>query len=316
MARVRTGGPGAAGGRLGEGSELERGGAAAAAAATAAAKRPCCVVCGAGGGGEEEEGAKPSEETGETPHTAQDGRRDSSNPSCQAARRGPGARCCAGSGARSSRRASGERGGRRRSEAAARGCRSPRQRCPGSPGPRRPWLRCGSRGCAAGRRPAPWAGGCGGRAVPETRGRVSRRRWRPRFDPVSCSPAPFIVLCPWEEKHDVLEGGREGLRVARRFSTRSPGCSRREPNPPGQWVGPPRSLCTACRPPGCPPRLRGEGGGRATEPLPARVSYFSKRETTTSLRRRPLKNLFPVRWEPIFRIGFKRTMERLTSLKS
>lgn len=51
VARVRTGGPGAAGGRLGEGSELERGGAPAAAAATAAAKRPCCVVCGAGGGG-------------------------------------------------------------------------------------------------------------------------------------------------------------------------------------------------------------------------------------------------------------------------
>lgn len=51
VARVRTGGPGAAGGRLGEGSELERGGAPAATAATAAAKRPCCVVCGAGGGG-------------------------------------------------------------------------------------------------------------------------------------------------------------------------------------------------------------------------------------------------------------------------
>lgn len=48
---MRTGGPGAAGGRLGEGSELERPGALAAAAATAAAKRPCCVVCGAGGGG-------------------------------------------------------------------------------------------------------------------------------------------------------------------------------------------------------------------------------------------------------------------------
>lgn len=78
---------------------------------------------------------------------------------------------------------------------------------------------CGARGCAAaaavvmaravGWRPAPWAIGCGERLVPETRRRASRRRQRPRFDPVSSSPAPFIVLCPWEEKHDVLERGRE-----------------------------------------------------------------------------------------------------------
>lgn len=104
------------------------------------------MLCGVWGGGEEEEGVKPSKETGETPHTAQDGRRGSSNPSCQAARRGLRARRCAGSSIRASRRVPGKRGGRGRGEAAARGCESPRQRRPRRPGLRRPWLRCGSGG--------------------------------------------------------------------------------------------------------------------------------------------------------------------------
>lgn len=274
VARVRTGGPGAAGGRLGEGSELERGGAPAAAAATAAAKRPCCVVCGAGGGGG---GGGSKAERGDGRDTTHGTRwpERQQQPELSGGPPRPTGLLLRWERRPAVPEGSGGARGRRRSEVAARGCGSPRQRCPGRPGPRRPWFRCGSRGCAAGRRPAPWAGGCGGRAVPETRGRASRRRWRSRYDPVSCSPAPFIVLCPWEEKHDVLECGREGRRVACRFPTRSSGCCRPEPKLPGQWVGPPRSLCTASRAPGCPPRLRGEGGGRATELLPARVSYFA-----------------------------------------
>lgn len=83
------------------------------------------------GRGEEEEGGKPSEETGETPHTAQDGRRGSSKPSCQAACRGPWAQRCAGSATPASRRALGERGGRARMRELAAGA-------PGEAGPTTP----------------------------------------------------------------------------------------------------------------------------------------------------------------------------------
>ncbi|XP_004408360.1 PREDICTED: uncharacterized protein LOC101376837 [Odobenus rosmarus divergens] len=67
------------------------------------------MLCGVWGGGEEEEGVKPREETGERhhTHTAQDGRRGSSTPSCQALRRGRGARRPAGSCARAARRPAG-----------------------------------------------------------------------------------------------------------------------------------------------------------------------------------------------------------------
>lgn len=63
------------------------------------------------GRGEEEEGVKPREETGERhhTHTAQDGRRGSSTPSCQALRGGCGARWPAGSCARAARRPAGEK---------------------------------------------------------------------------------------------------------------------------------------------------------------------------------------------------------------
>lgn len=125
---------------------------------------------------------------------------------------------------------------------------------------------------AAGRRLAPWAGGCGGRPIPDTRGRASRWRLRPRFDPVSSSPAPFIVLCPWEEKHDVLERGREGRRVGCRLGTRSPGYCRGGPVPREHRVGPPCSRCIPSRAPRCSPSQRGEGGGRAVEPPLAPVS--------------------------------------------
>lgn len=83
------------------------------------------------GRGEEEEGGKPSEETGETPHTAQDGRRGSSKPSCQAACRGPWTQRCAGSATPASRRALGERGGRARMRELAAGA-------PGEAGPTTP----------------------------------------------------------------------------------------------------------------------------------------------------------------------------------
>ncbi|XP_033287379.1 golgin subfamily A member 6-like protein 2 [Orcinus orca] len=69
-----------------------------------------CVGRGGGGpGGEEEEGVKPREETGERhhTHTAQDGRRSSSTSSCQAFRRGRGARRLAGTCARAARRPAG-----------------------------------------------------------------------------------------------------------------------------------------------------------------------------------------------------------------
>ncbi|XP_055479215.1 translation initiation factor IF-2-like [Psammomys obesus] len=181
--RVRIGGPGAAGGRLGEGASW-------IAAELLPPPQPppqrrghvvWCV-----GRGEEEEGVKPSEETGETPHTAQDGRRGSSNPSCQAACRGPRARCCAGSSPGTSRRAPGERGGRGRGEAAVRGCGSPRPRRPRRPGPRRPGLRCGSAG----------AGGARGREAARAVGGRLRRAPRPRGAGKSEPMAPAAALRP------------------------------------------------------------------------------------------------------------------------
>lgn len=67
------------------------------------------MLYGVWGGGEEEEGVKPREETGERhhTHTAQDGRRGSSTPSCQAFRRGCGARWPARNCARAPRRLAG-----------------------------------------------------------------------------------------------------------------------------------------------------------------------------------------------------------------
>lgn len=92
-------GPGAAGGRRGE---WGRGAGRSAVELLLPPQPPpqrrghvvWCV-----GRGEEEEGVKPREETGERhhTHTAQDGRRGSSTPSCQALRRGRGARRAAGS---------------------------------------------------------------------------------------------------------------------------------------------------------------------------------------------------------------------------
>lgn len=225
------------------------------------------MLCGVWGGwGEEEEGVKPSEETGETPHTAQDGRRGSSNPICQAARRGPRARYCAESSARASRRARG-------SQEAEAEARRPRAGAGALGTGAREGRARDARGsaavaavlavCAAGRRPVPWAGGCGGRPVPGMRGRASRWRWRPRFDSVSCSPAPFIVLCPWEEKPDVLEREREGWRGGSRLSTLSPGRCRRGPEEATRAVGrAPRSLCT----PGRASRCRSEPAGRGRRP--------------------------------------------------
>ncbi|XP_021043233.2 uncharacterized protein LOC110313408 [Mus pahari] len=149
------------------------------------------------GRGEEEEGVKPSEETAETPHTAQDGRRGSSSPSCQAACRGPRARRCAGSRTPAARRALGERGGRGWGEAAARECGSSRPERPGRPGPTTPVapLRQRRRRWRArlGGGFAPWAGGCGGRPVLDTRGRASRWRLRSRFDPVTYKMIIHVV---------------------------------------------------------------------------------------------------------------------------
>lgn len=138
-ARVRTGGPGAAGGRLGEGSELERRGAPAAAAATAAAKRPCCVVCGAGGGEGGGGGSKAERGDGrDTTHgTRWPERQQQPELSGGPPRpRGPRLRreqrpgVPEGSGA--ARRPRRRRGGR------ARGCGSPRQEAPGKAGPAAP----------------------------------------------------------------------------------------------------------------------------------------------------------------------------------
>lgn len=93
------------------------------------------------GRGEEEEGVKPREETGERhhTHTAQDGRRGSSTPSCQAFRRGRGTRRLAGSCARAARRpCGGEAAAAETRWAARRGVGSPRQRRPERPGPATP----------------------------------------------------------------------------------------------------------------------------------------------------------------------------------
>lgn len=102
------------------------------------------------GRGEEEEGVKPREETGERhhTHTAQDGRRGSSTPSCQALRRGRGTRRLAGSCAGAARRPAGAKRPRPETEvgrARRWGVGSPRQRRPERPpDPRRPKCRCGS----------------------------------------------------------------------------------------------------------------------------------------------------------------------------
>lgn len=176
-------------------------------------------------------------------------------------------------------------GGLWESGEAAAGARRPRAMwelaagAPGEAGPTTPVAPLRQRRCWCRARPgggfAPRAGGCGGRPVLDTRGRASRWRQGPRFDPVSSSPAPFIVLCPWEEKHDVLERGREGRRVAAGWlCTRSPGHCRGGPMPREHGVGPPRSRCIPSRAPRCGPSQRGEGGGRAVEPLLALVSYF------------------------------------------
>lgn len=166
-ARVRAGtrGCGREAGRVGEGSGPERGGAAAAAAAAAAAKRPCCVVCGAGGGGG---GSKAERGDGrETPHTH--GTRwpeRQQHPELSGAPprvRGPpagGKLRPGGPQARGSEAVAAE------ARRAARGCRSPRQRLPGRPGPRRRKRRCGSGhgGSPGPRRLDPErAGGSGGR---------------------------------------------------------------------------------------------------------------------------------------------------------
>lgn len=145
---MRTGGPGAAGGRLGEGSELERRGALAAAAAPAAAKRPCCVVCGAGGGGggrkaERGDGRDTTHGT-RWPERQQQAQLSGGLPRPVGSplrwERYPGV--LEGSG-RAGRPRLG-RGGRAR-------CGSSRPERPGRPGPRRPWLRCGSGGAGVAR---------------------------------------------------------------------------------------------------------------------------------------------------------------------
>ncbi|XDC84305.1 hypothetical protein R6Z07F_015478 [Ovis aries] len=129
----------------------------------AGTRRSCCrrrssrrrseeaMLCGVWGGGEEEEGVEPREETGERhhTHTAQDGRRGSSTPSCQAFRRGRGARRPARTSSRAARRPAGAK---------------------------RPWLG-GEAGRAPGWEPAAEAPGAAG---PTTR-RASLRQRPPRL---------------------------------------------------------------------------------------------------------------------------------------
>ncbi|XP_073657465.1 uncharacterized protein [Tursiops truncatus] len=112
--RTVTWGCGREAGRMGEGSGQERGGGCCRRSSCRRSKEAMlCGVWGGGeegrGGGEEEEGVKPREETGERhhTHTAQDGRRSSSTSSCQAFRRGRGARRLAGTCARAARRPAG-----------------------------------------------------------------------------------------------------------------------------------------------------------------------------------------------------------------
>lgn len=93
------------------------------------------------GRGEEEEGVKPREETGERhhTHTAQDGRRGSSTPSCQAFRRGRGTRRLAGELRPGGPQARGGRSGGGRGEIGrAPGSDPPRRRRPKRPGPTTP----------------------------------------------------------------------------------------------------------------------------------------------------------------------------------
>lgn len=100
----------------------------------------------------------------------------------------------------------------------ARRGRISRQSRPGRPGPRRRKRRCGSgRGGSPGPRlldPARAEARRGHRV------RATSRFRQPRSDPVSGSPAPFIVLCPWEEKQNVLErASRRGRRAGPRCPT-------------------------------------------------------------------------------------------------
>ncbi|XP_065762976.1 collagen alpha-1(I) chain-like [Muntiacus reevesi] len=113
------------------------------------------------GRGEEEEGVEPREETGERhhTHTAQDGRRGSSTPSCQAFCRGRGARRPARSCSRAACRPAGAKRPWLGGEAGrAPGWKPARQRRPGRPGPRRGKRRCGSgrRGSPGPQRPDPY----------------------------------------------------------------------------------------------------------------------------------------------------------------
>lgn len=258
------------------GSGQERRGAAVAAAAAAAAKRPCCMVCGAGGGGG---GSKAERGDGrETPHThgtrwpeRQQHPELSGVPSRP---RDPLARAELRPGAAQAR---GSKAGTAEARPAARRGRISRQRRPGRPGPRRRKRRCGSgRGGSPGPRlldPARAEARRGHRV------RAISRFRQPRSDPVSGSPAPFIVLCPWEEKQNVLErASRRGRRAGprwpalqlphrrRRLAPRAGSASMpRGPRPGGAGV-PAADLAVggggAASPPGSAPR--GKGRRRVT----------------------------------------------------
>lgn len=144
---------------------------------------------------------------------------------------------------------------------AARRGRVQRQRRPERPGPRRRKRRCGS---GRGGSPGPWL-------LDQAPAEARRGKWmqatsryrQPRLDPVSGSPAPFIVLCPWEENQNVLErasrrGGGPGL--AGRLSN----------NPPASQAG---SQAGSAAGPGAQGRgtrgpRRGPCGGRGAASLP------------------------------------------------
>lgn len=253
---------------------------------------------GMGRGFKEEEGVKPREETGERhhTHTAQDGRRGSSTPSCQAFRRGRGTRRLSGSCARAARRPAGAKRPRLRRDRPRAGV--------GSRG-RGAWSgRAHNAESAAAAAAAEGPRGFGGSA---RRGREARRgngvrapsRCRQlRPDPVSVSPAPFIVLCPWEGKQNVLEhASRRGWRAGPlRPAPRKP-CRRRRlapragsasaPRGPGPGVagGPAADPAVGGGGPAAGTGPAGKGRRRVTaggspkgtalgEPLSVRVSYF------------------------------------------
>lgn len=174
----------------------------------------------------------------------------------------------------------------------------------------------------------PGAGGRLGRAARRgRRARATRRCRQPRSDPVSGSPAPFIVLCPWEEKQNVLErASRRGRRAG------PPRAARRRRSPAlraGSAAGPglggarappqPRGGRGAAGGRGGPggrgaaagPRAGAEGAARG-EPLSVRVSYFGLGGGKKSLPGSPAGELFPLfpgRWELIFAVEPQRTMD-------